>query len=326
MSRTQWVLGGILAVQVLLLIIAAPWSNEAGLESAHALLPELESFTPARLEIQETDDRSVTLERGDDGWVLADETGFPADGSKVEELLDNLEAIEVRRPVVTQSRYHDTFKVATDDYERRLRIWKDADEDPEVELFVGTSSNYRVSNVRVEGDDRVYEARDLGVYDLRTDPTSWIRRAFVDVPADDITRLVVSNGHGRFEIAREDDRWKVVEPAGASDRELDGAAVDALVRSIASLRLSEPAGAADSPAYGLDDPAATVEIAHRTAGETAEEVLEVRVGAEVEGEEGKRYASRSGSDHAVILGKLDAEKLTGEKLADLQGASDEEGV
>jgi hypothetical protein len=318
MTRTQWILAGILAVQVLLLIAAAPWSSETGVEGSRALLPELESFTPARLEIHESDDRSVALERKGDAWILEDRDGFPADSSKIEELLDNLETLEVRRPVVTQSRYHDTFKVADDDHERRLRIWKDAGDDPELELFVGTSPNYRVSHVRLGDDDRVYEARGVGAYDLRSDALSWVKQVFVDVPFDDVTRFALRNEHGRIELAREEGVWNLVASAGPDEQALDATAVDALVRSVASLRLSEPAGSIDTVSQGLDDPAATVEISYRAGEEAAEETLEVRVGAEVEEGDGKRYASRTGFDHAVILGKYDADKLTGQKLADLQ--------
>jgi len=318
MSRTQWILTGILAVQVLLLIAAAPWSSDRGMESSRALLLKLESFTPARLEIEETEERRVAIEHRGDQWVLANEDGFPADTSKVEDLLEDLEKIKVRRPVVTQSRYHDTFKVADNDYERRMRIWKDADGDPEIELFVGTSPNYRVSHVRLGDDDRVYEARGLGAYDLRSDALSWVKRTFVDIPFEDVTRFTLSNGHGSFELAREDGEWKLVSPADSGSETLDAAAVDALVRSVASLRLSEPAGLSGTPGYGFDSPAATVQIAHRAGEGAAEEVIEVRVGKDVEDGDGERYASRSGFDHAVTLSKLDADKLTDEKLADLQ--------
>jgi hypothetical protein len=315
MTRTQWILAGILAVQVLLLIVAAPWSSGTGVEGSRALMPELESFSPARVEIRESDERSVTLERDGDVWVLTDEGGYPADPSKVDDLLEDLEGIRVRRPVVTQNRYHDTFKVADDDYERRLRIWKDAGDDPEVELFVGTSPNYRVSHVRLGDDDRVFEARGVGAYDLRGDTLAWVKQVFVDVPFDDVTRFALSNGHGRIELAREEGVWKAIGPDGPV---LDVASVDALVRSVASLRLSEPAGPLDMSAQGFDNPAATLEIAYRAGEEGAEEVVEVRVGAEVEEGGGKRYASRSGFDYAVILSKYDGDKLTAQKLADLQ--------
>jgi hypothetical protein len=323
MSRTQWILAGILAVQVVLLIAAAPWSSDREMESSRVLLPELESFTPERLDIQETAERSVALERRGDLWVVADESGFPADASKIEDLLEDLEGIKVRRPVVTQSRYHDTFKVADDDHERRLRIWKDSEGDPEIELFVGTSPNYRVSHVRLGDDDRVYEARGVGAYDLRSEAISWIKRTFVDVPFEGVTRFELSNEHGSFALAREDGGWKLVSPSGSEKDTLDVAAVDSLVRAVASLRLSEPAGAPDNSTYGFATPVATGEIAYRTGEAAAEQTIEVRVGGEVEDGDGKRYASRSGFDHAVILSKLDADELTEKKLADLYQGSDQ---
>ena len=47
------------------------------------------------------------------------------------------------------------------------------------------------------------------------------------------------------------------------------------------------------------------------------QTLAVVVGAEIAGEEGKRFASRSGFGFAVILSSYDAEKIVDKKLADL---------
>jgi len=339
MTRSQWILSGILAVQALVLVVSAPWSSGGAAQAPRALLPDLTSLTPSRLEIHENDERSVVLDREGERWVLEDSDGFPADGAKVDKLLDSLEAIKVRRPVVSSSRYHGALKVGEDDHERRLRIWDAAEDDPEVELLVGSSSNYRVSHVRLGGEDEVYEANGISPYDLGSDARAWIDTAFVSVPFDDVTRFKLTNDNGSIEIARDQGRWALVSPAAKPGKEIDQSAVDSLVRSLVSLSLSEPAGAASDPAYGLHSPAATVEISYRTgeepgaapfevdpaagappaapAPEATVEVLELRLGSPVGDDTGKRYASRSGFDHAVVLSEYDAEKLSSKKLADL---------
>jgi hypothetical protein len=92
--------------------------------------------------------------------------------------------------------------------------------------------------------------------------------------------------------------------------------------------MAEPAGAASDPAYGLADPAATIEIAYKAHPPAAEgkdaapaqaepRTLRVTLGREVDAASGKRYAAKSGDPHAVTLSKYDAEEVAGKKLADL---------
>lgn len=358
MNRTHWILTGVLAVQVALLVLIAPWSTGAGADTPRPLLPELESFTPAKIEVSQGHDKnnkSVVLDHDGDTWTLEGQQGYPADAKKLDGLLDTLKGLKVRRPVVTSSRYHEALKVTDTDYERRIRIWQEPKGKPKIDLLVGTSPNYRISHVRLEGDDRVYEARGLMTSDLQADAGSWIDKQFVNVPFENVTQVTVSNKHGRFELSREGDDWKVT-PAPGSGKTLDKSKVDSFVRQLASLWLSEPAGSPGTSDYGLDDPAATVEITYRAGGsanggaaaqeagaptkeagaETSAEgkagtaaaetkaaaaprleTVTLKVGSEATGAEGSRYASRNGFDHAVILSKFDAEKATEKKLSDL---------
>jgi hypothetical protein len=331
MNRTQWVLAVLLVVQLALLGVMALRSGGGEDEESRALLPELEAFSPGRVQIDGNNDESVTLVRGEEGWTLADPAGYPANGEKVDLLLEKLEGVEVRRPVVSSPRYHATFKVAESEYERRLRIWDSADGQPRIDLFLGSSPNVDVSHVRLAGDDRVYEAQGLGSFDLRVEAISWIERKLIDVSFDDVVAVKLRNAHGEFELAREEGSWSLLDPAGR-EQALDGAKADTWVRSLTTLYLSAPAGPLDDPDRGLADPEATLEIRWRTLADqpeaeaeqesaapvsVTEERLTVAVGPEIDGEEGKRQASRSGLDFAVILSRFDAEKMTNQKLADL---------
>ena len=129
------------------------------------------------------------------------------------------------------------MKVTDDAHERRVRIWG-ANDEPLADLYLGTSPNYQVSHVRRAGEDAVFEARGLSAWDLRTDEASWVRKAFVDAPADAVLSVSVQNVHGRFTLERDtaaedEPQWRLAD--GVTPRPLDDGKVDAFVQSIAGL-------------------------------------------------------------------------------------------
>ena len=337
MNRTQWVLTGLLIVQLLLLLaVGAPFSSGSATVGQKPLLPVLDSVTATRIQITqstEDDDKSVVLQRKEEGWTLADRAGYPADASQVDRLLEDLKSINVRRPVVSSGRYHEALEVTADKHQRRLRLWEDASDDPDIDLFVGSSPNYQISHVRLAGDDRVYEVRGLNPYDLRTDPIAWVNKKFLDIAFDDVTAVKLTNGHGEFALERHDGAWRLASPPAGET--LDQSKIDSFVRSVASLWLSEPAGPASDAAYGLADPAATVEITYGPGGEGVDsdtggeafagpvQVETLVIGGPAEQDSSQRYATRSGFDYAVILSKYDAEKALDKKLADLYEEDDD---
>jgi hypothetical protein len=335
MNRTHGILLGVLAVQVLLILLGGSFfggSAEAG--ARQALLPALADLAPTRLQITEGEEASVVLEKAGDAWSLADVDGYPVDSAQVDTVIDALKDVRVGAPVVTSSRYHEALEVTDGKHQRRVRMWQDGSGDPDVDVYLGSSPNYQVTHVRVGGADEVYEARGVNAYDFRTDASAWVERKFVDVVYEDVTGLSVKNTHGAIDLEKTDDGWRSTAPLPAGES-LDVDAVDSAVRSLVSLWLSEPAGRVDPAAHGFDPPAATVELRYsvpdpEAAPDEAEpptraETLVLTVGGEVEGGEGKRYATRSGFDWSVALSKYDAERVIEQKLADLFVGADESG-
>ncbi len=360
MSRNQWILAALLLFQALLLAVAyAPWSGEAGAAGPQPLLPALASITPMRLEISDAEGQQAVLRREGERWGLEAYDGYPADASKVRELLDKLRELRVQRPVVTTGRYHEALKVAEKTFERRLRLWEDPSAEAKVEVYFGTSPSYNVIHARRAGDKEVYEARGLSAFDLRTSGASWIDKKLVDIPFEDVRAVRLRNASGTFEIRRSGSEaaWEIAGGA-PKGKKLDASKVDSWVRGVCSLWLLDPAGKADAGRHGLAPPAGELEITYRIASEekqaereagegegqtpgtgageqaapsgeseaarqqatAAEEktaTVVVRVGAEAEGGEGKRYATRSEFDYAVVLSKYDAEKIIAKRLGDL---------
>jgi hypothetical protein len=312
MTRLQWTLAGLLFVQLVVIWIVAPWSGGEAASAPHPLLPDLLDLAAEKILITSTENDSVSLSRTEENWRLEEAQGYPADAEKVKRLLESLEELSVRRPVVSSARYHEALKVTEEDHERRLRIWAEGDEDPAVDLLLGSSPNYRLSHVRLVGDDRVYEARGLSKYELRADADSWIERRLMEIPYADVMSVRLRNSHGQFSLERTADGWSVASETASLTEEPDPSEVESFIRSVTSLRLSETAGQVDEAAHGLEDPVAELGV---IAGSSAEP-LTLIVGAEVDGGDGKRYASKPGSGFSVVLGKYDAEEITEKKLDD----------
>jgi hypothetical protein len=316
MTRTQWTLVGVLLVQlVLLLLIAAPWSSGSGSTGPRNLLPELETSSPSRIEIGEGYERLV-LSREADSWHVEQAGGYPADGAKVDQLLADLRNLEVRRPVVSGSRYHEALKVSEDQNERRLSLQHAGSSEADVVLFVGSSPNYGVNHVRRGDEDEVYEARGLSPWDLRAESGSWIDTQLLDVRAEDVMSLKLSNPNGEIELARSNGTW-VLGGGGDAAAPLDPMKVDSLVRSIGTLRFSEPAGKIDEGQdYGFGAPSATLELVYDIDGQISES-FELIVGDEADEEAGTRYSHASGSEYSVVIGKTDADRLLTKTVEEL---------
>jgi hypothetical protein len=274
MNRTHWILTALLLVQVLLLVLAGSWwSGEAGTAEARPLLPELESLDAVRLRIDGSDDASVELELNGGAWVLPEKGGFPVNGTKVTKLLSDLADLKVRRPVVTSSRYHDALKVSEDEHERRLEIWDEPDGEPDVELLVGTSPNYRISHARRGDEENVYEVMGLSAFDLNASADAWIEKKLVDLPSDEVIRMNVTNEHGSFSLEKKAGEWSLAESSDGppEGKTLSQTEVDSLARAFSSLYMAEPVGTVDADAQGLAEPVATVEIVRGREPEPAPE-------------------------------------------------------
>ena len=311
MKRSQLVLLGLLAVQLLAIVLSRGlFARPAGESQAGPLRPALQSVSAARVEIDGSDGKAVTLIRDGAQWKIEQAAGFPADTHKVATLLRQLTGLEVSRPVVRSGRYHTALEVSDQKHQRRVRIAGEARGKPIAGVYLGTSPNYRITHVRREGDDRVYEASGIGVFDVPEEPSGWITPRLLDVEADQVVGVRVENAKGRFEAEKgADGAWKLAGAYGAAAA-LDATKVNDLVRIAATLQITDPAGKLDATAQGLASPAATVTL--RTAS-GAEAFV---VGGKAS--DGKRYIARPGADLAAMTLEGSVEKFVSGKAADFK--------
>ena len=152
-DRTQRILLTALAVQlVLILVVWAPWSSDAGATASQELFPELDSDGIARIEIEQADGR-VTLSRGPEGWTVDERASFPADSDRVGELIEDVAEVRTRVPVVRSSRYHDALGVGDREFEARVRLTGEGGENVVADVMLGTSPNVGLRHLRLADDD-----------------------------------------------------------------------------------------------------------------------------------------------------------------------------
>ena len=310
-NRTQIALAGLLVVQLLLIVLVrSPFSDASAPTEARLLMPELETLGVAKLELGGAEDATLTLVKQADGWIVEQADGFPAASQKIDELLDELKGLQVRRPVVQSGRYHSTFKVADDEHEGRVQIFAEESSSPAVDLILGNSPNYQITHVRLQGESEVYEARGIAPYNVSTNSGSWIEKQLVDIDEETVTGIEVKNPEGSFELALEDGVWIVKAPTSLAGDELDQDKVTSLIRTASSIRIEEPVGPVDPAGQGLGETEVTLTI------EGAAPVT-VQVGAKVADKDTQRYIGKQGFDFAATVWDSSISKVVEQKLADL---------
>ncbi|GIX07648.1 MAG: hypothetical protein KatS3mg115_2051 [Candidatus Poribacteria bacterium] len=276
MNRRNQILLGVLAVQLALTGFIWLRSSGGGPQEAGPLLPGVTETNVVRLTVENRDGNRVVLAKSGGSWVLPDLDEFPADESKVRELLEKLPQLRTDRLVAESETSHRRLKVAPDEFERKLTL-QTADGKEQI-LWIGTTAGGRTSHVRVGDDKRVYLADDLASWQLAVAPQWMDRHAlFLKRTERRSSLLEIENAQGRWTFRKSDDGTWTMEGLRSGET-LDTSKVNGLASRLAALYLSAPIGKERKPKYGLDRPAArvTLTLKAKAQNEGEEEPAETR--------------------------------------------------
>ena len=205
-------------------------------------------------EIAITDGKQdVRLAHKDGRWVLASHGNYPALADTVEKLLTKLPAMSVSAPVATTKNYHRSFKVADDEFERKITLTM-ADGKTQ-SLFLGTSPRIKKTHIRMVGSDAVYLA-ELSVWTAGATASSWVNLDYFKVDRTQIVEVAIRNAKDAFKLIKIDGKWQLADWKGVPDPEkpVDKQKVDGMLGSLSSIMLRDPVGSEDRPEYGFDKP------------------------------------------------------------------------
>jgi hypothetical protein len=165
MNSRIGLLSALVVLQMVLVFIAlfAPLSNEGD----DGQLLSFAAEQADRLVINDLQNE-IEMARLDGGWQVAD---VPADADKVGETMDKLGSLNAPWPVATSASSAARFEVASDNFQRRVRVYTGTE--LLAELFLGTSPGYQQVHARAAGSDEIFSVA-LSNYELGVSTDVWV--------------------------------------------------------------------------------------------------------------------------------------------------------
>lgn len=307
MSSIHALLGGALAVQ--LMLGGLTWSMAGGgaARSDARKLVDVGLGDITELIVQdkpadkESEPETVHLKKEGDAWTVVSADAFPADTTKVEDVLRKLLDLKVSDPIARKTQNHNALRVGERDYDKKVTVTAGGTTH---HLVLGSAKGSSV-HVRVGDAPEVYWAKGVSSWSFSERVSSYVDSDYLKV--DEPKAVSIQNQHGSLEVVKgEDDLWTL--RGLAAGEKAKASEIQTLVDKAKSIRLSEVVGKQETDEMALGT-GATVVI---TAADDTKHTL--RLGSE---KDGKVYAKAAGKDHVVLVGKWAIEKLLEAKSGDL---------
>ena len=235
----KWIvlLCGVFVAQLVLAVIMVVSGEEYGAYEADEKLLVFDVATVDRIQIEDGSN-SVVLAKQAEKWVLPEQDDFPADQHNVLQLLDKLAAMKRGWPVATTIGASRRFKVAEDEFERKLTL--SANHDTLGQLVIGSSPGFRKVHVRNADDDEVF-AVAFNTWEAGANLDDWIDKNILAFSAEDLLRVEVSD----FVLQREDGELRLADLA--DQEEINRQEVQILTNSLSGLRVDSLLDEEDKP-------------------------------------------------------------------------------
>jgi len=215
--------------------------------------------------IEGPDGEEVLLRRSGDGWILPDLGDFPATAQQVDDMLARLLQVERHLPVGSDAQTLAGFKLAGDDFERRVTL--SGSGKILATAYIGTPEGPRQVHLRLAGENTGYSVH-FGLYDASIDYDDWFDHGFLQVPQEDIAAIEV-NGLRLVTDAAVAGGWRLDPPSangpapGDDGPALDEKAAGRLAGLLAELHVESFRADEEKPDYALDTPQLTLTMTRR---------------------------------------------------------------
>lgn len=272
MTRTIRLLALLLGAQLLLAVGLHFTGPDLAAGTAQTPLLTFDRERVDRVLVEGTDQARVTLAKRDGTWTLPELEGFPADATRVAQLLARLAELQGGLPVATSTAAQPRFRVDDADFERRVTLF--AGDDKLATLYLGSSPGMGQIHARADGSDRI-QVVELAAFDIPAQIDDWIDRMLVQIPREEIAAIAIGDlrlerapqaaaaaeGAAPAEQQPEAPRWQAT--GLNADEQLDPAAADALADKFAELSIGAVLGRDAKPEYGLAKPVLTLAVTRR---------------------------------------------------------------
>lgn len=255
MKRHQQILAGVLVLQILLVVVVF-WPKPASTGVGKPLFTGVALDDIVSLTIADDQGHRIAMEKQGEAWVVPGAGDYPVQSAAVTATLSKTLQLETGTVVARTLASHKQLKVAENNFVRRV-IFETSDERAYI-LYLGSSPSYGATHVRLEGQDETYLTRSISSYDLNATANSWVKTEYVSISPQEVTAMTVENANGALNFVKDGDAWTLEDLD--DDEEADAGQINTLVNRATTVRLTQPLGKTEEPAYGMDQPNATVTL------------------------------------------------------------------
>ena len=175
------ILGAITVVVLAAALFSARGGDAAEKDEAGPLFTELKAQATevSRVEVEKADQRTTLVRDGQD-WTCEEVNGYPADVTKVRDLLRTLVSLEILEPKTSRAENHG--RLGVDATAGATVTLKDAAGQTLAALVVGNTEYARTAQrvyVRRDGEDQVYLCE--GDLTVAGDPMTWVSKEILRV-------------------------------------------------------------------------------------------------------------------------------------------------
>lgn len=182
--------------------------------------------------------KAVTLTLQDGEWILPELNRLPANRVKLDLAIGKLMGLKSNWPVATTQDSQSRFKVASDNYQKKIQLF--SHDKVIAELFLGTSPGFKKVHLRQSGSQEIYSL-ELNSYDFSDSATDWLDKALLQIT--DINKINLDE----FSLEKKQDTWTLSPSELVTEgKQLDVNKVDALVTKLASFNVLDVTNSEDA--------------------------------------------------------------------------------
>jgi hypothetical protein len=275
LTRFHKVMIALLAVQIVLAIVMLMRGDDSVAKKAEPLLPGFDAAKVTKIAVyakpdadgkpadgkpndaKSADKPSVELVKKNGAWVISSAFDYPAEDSKVADVLSPIAKMAAASPIATQADRFKQLRVDDAAFERKLVLTIDG---KDTTLYFGGAAGTRRTAVRLGGDARVFAVAGPSAYSIGDRPRDWVDAKYVEVARDEVAKVSVQRGDTTIALARDGDHFTALIDgaplAVAKDQTIDTAAIDSAVGDVTNVDLAAPG----DPKRDASKPTATITI------------------------------------------------------------------
>lgn len=250
MNKLIIILSGIFSVQVILAIIAFNVSEDMGRFQSKEKLLDLVLSDLDAIEIK-SKQQTLSLAKIDGQWQLINHFNAPVDEEKINQVTDRLFTLNTSWPVASTKEAAPRFKVADDEFERKISF-KKGNKTIHM-LFLGSSPGFKKIHVRTDSNTDIYSI-EFSEFEATTKADDWVDKNLLKFNKDDLTQMVM----GDLSFNKTDEGWQIDNLP--ENKTANQEKINDWLDKLTGLSYTSLLGDKEKPEYGFANPEKIIKL------------------------------------------------------------------